>query len=255
MNSIDLNCDLGEGFGVYRLAEEERIFPWITSANIACGFHAGDPVIMQRSVSLAVRNGISIGAHPGTPDLEGFGRRRLEMSPGELECAVIYQLGALEGICRALGSSVVHVKPHGWIYNEASHNEEMARSIVSAVSKFSPRLILFAPPSSVLIRTAREYGVSCAQEGFMDRRYLEDGRLVPRNEARALITEPGEAAEQALRLALDGKVRTVDGVDISVPADTLCIHGDNPQVLAILAQVRDTLGKHGVQIQPFKAAR
>jgi 5-oxoprolinase (ATP-hydrolysing) subunit A len=253
MKSIDLNCDLGEGFGIYQVAPEEKIFPRITSANIACGFHAGSPLIMQRSVALAVRHGVAIGAHPGTPDLEGFGRRRLEMSSEALESAVIYQVGALEGMVRASGSRLTHVKPHGWLYNEACQDEQTARTVVSAIRKFSCRLVLFGLPESALVRCAREAGIPCASEAFMDRRYLDNGYLVPRGNPRALITDPVEAAEQALYLVQEGKVRSANGSAIPVQADTLCVHGDNPEVLAILDRVRDVMDKHGIPVRSYCA--
>ena len=252
MPRIDINCDLGEGFGVYEVGQDERIFPLITSANIACGFHAGDPVIMQRSVELAIRHHVSIGAHPGTPDLMGFGRRRMDLEPDEIECLLIYQIGAIEAMARAHGAVLRHVKPHGWLYNEAASNLELARGIARAVKKVSPRLVLFGLSGSFLIRAAEEEGLPFAREAFVDRAYLEDGTLAPRTRPGAVITNPDRAANQALRIAQAKEVICLQRGEIHVGADTLCVHGDNPEVLRVLREVRKVLGQHKIPISAFE---
>jgi UPF0271 protein len=247
MPRIDINCDLGEGFGVYQVGQDERVFPLITSANIACGFHAGEPVTMQRSVELAIRHHVSIGAHPGTPDLVGFGRRRMDLLPEEIESILLYQIGALDAMARAHGAALRHVKPHGWLYNEAARNLELARVIARAVKRVSPRLILFGLSGSLSIRAAEEEGVPFAREAFVDRAYLQDGTLAPRSRPGALITNPARAAFQALRLAQGAKVVCLQSGEIPVAADTLCVHGDNPAVIRILREVRKVLREHKVQ--------
>jgi len=252
MPRIDINCDLGEGFGVYEVGEDERVFPLITSANVACGFHAGDPVIMQRSVELAIRHRVSIGAHPGTPDLLGFGRRRMDLESQEIESLLIYQIGAIETMARAHGAVMRHVKPHGWLYNEAARNLDLARVIARAVKKVSPRLVLFGLSGSFLIRAAEEEGLPFAREAFVDRAYLEDGTLAPRSRPGAVITNPDRAANQALRIAQAKEVICLQHEEIHVAADTLCVHGDNPEVLRVLREVRKVLGQHQIQISAFE---
>jgi UPF0271 protein len=247
MPRIDINCDLGEGFGVYEVGQDERVFPLITSANIACGFHAGEPETMRRSVELAIRHHVSIGAHPGTPDLVGFGRRRMDLLPEEIESILIYQIGALDAMARAHGAALRHVKPHGWLYNEAARNLELARVIARAVKRVSPRLILFGLSGSLSIRAAEEEGVPFAREAFVDRAYLQDGTLASRSTPGALITNPARAAFQALRLAQGAKVVCLQRGEIPVAADTLCVHGDNPEVIRILREVRKVLREHQVQ--------
>lgn len=253
MASIDLNCDLGEGFGVYQLAPEEEIFPLVTSANIACGFHAGDPQVMRRSVRSALRHGVAIGAHPGTPDLAGFGRRAMELGAGELENLLIYQIGALEAFCRVEGARVAHVKPHGWLYNAAAREAHLAGVIVQTLKGMSSSWILYALAGSELVKAAQAAGLPVAQEAFIDRAYQPDGSLVSRGLPGALLTDPEIAAQQCLRLAMEGKVRTVDGGELRIDADTLCIHGDNPVVLAILRRARQLLLQNRVDLRPVDA--
>jgi UPF0271 protein len=248
MHRIDINCDLGEGFGVYQIGHDEQIFPLISSANIACGFHAGDPVIMQRSVELALQYQVSIGVHPGTSDLAGFGRRSMALSEKEVEALLIYQVGALDAFARANGAVVHHVKPHGWLYNEAAGNPSLARVIVSTIKRVSPNLVFFGLSGSMLEQAALKEGLQFAREGFIDRAYRTDGSLVPRSQPMALITDPEKAATQALRLVLEKKVQSVDGADVAVEIDTLCVHGDNPQVVEILRTVHEQFEKHGVTI-------
>jgi UPF0271 protein len=251
MHSIDINCDLGEGFGIYQVAPEEQIFPWISSANIACGFHAGDPQTMRRSVRLALQHQVAIGAHPGTPDLAGFGRRSMGLSNTEIEAALLYQIGALEAFCRAIGTSIRHVKPHGWLYNEAAGNRQVADVIASVIKSLNPSWILFGLAGSEMLEAARQKGLPHAAEAFIDRTYEADGSLSARNQPGSVITNPQAAAQQCLEIVLKSRVRTATGAEVRVVAGTLCVHGDNPGVLGILASVRDSLLKNSIEIRPF----
>jgi 5-oxoprolinase (ATP-hydrolysing) subunit A len=252
MDSIDLNCDLGEGFGVYSLAPEEEIVPLITSANIACGLHAGDPQIMRQSVELAVRHGVAIGAHPGTPDLPGFGRRAMDLSFPELENLLIYQIGALEAFCKMAGTRLSHVKLHGWLYNAAARDSRMAATVAGVLKQLNPSWVVYGLAGSALIEAARQAGLPVAQEAFIDRAYEPDGSLSKRRLAESLITEPATAIRQALDLVLNGKVRCLSGGEVPVTADTLCVHGDNPAALPILRQVREVFAQHGVRIRALQ---
>jgi UPF0271 protein len=251
MRTIDINCDLGEGFGAYRAAPDEEIYPLISSANIACGFHAGDPRTMRASVALAVRHRVAVGAHPGTADLAGFGRRAMELSTEELENLILYQVGALEAFCRAAGTRIAHVKPHGWLYNAAAGDSRMAEAIARSVKSLNPSCRLYGLSGSELIRAARGLGLPYAEEAFIDRSYESDGALSSRSLPGSLITDPELAARQCLDLVLDGTVRARTGDEIHLAADTLCVHGDNPAALEILRQVRRALSEHDVTIRPL----
>lgn len=253
MRSIDINCDLGEGFGIYRAAPEEQIFPWISSANIACGFHAGDPQTMCRSVQLAIRHGVAVGAHPGTPDLAGFGRRAMHLSDKELESALVYQIGALEAFCRAAGTFIHHVKPHGWLYNEAANNRKVAELIASVTKSLNSSWILFGLAGSELVGAAQRLGVAYAAEAFIDRAYESNGRLASRSLANSVIVNPEMAAQQCLEIVLRSRVITAGGAVVPVVADTLCVHGDNPAALEILPLVRDGLLKSGIEVKPLES--
>jgi UPF0271 protein len=254
MPRIDINCDLGESFGIYKLGQDEKIYPLITSANIACGFHAGDPQVMRASVASALRHHVAIGAHPGTPDLLGFGRRGMELSREELEDGLIYQIGALEAFAQVHHSRLSHVKPHGWLYNAAASNFELALTIAQAVRAVSPQLVLFALAGSQQVQAAKQLGLACAQEAFLDRTYQNDGTLTSRHSEKALISDPGRAAQQALSIVLEGKVRGADGTQVEIHADTLCVHGDNPNAVSVLNEVRKRLLDNGVKISRFGSA-
>ena len=252
MKSIDLNCDLGEGFGVYQAGADEAIFPLISSANIACGFHAGDPQVMRHSINLAIQFGVSIGAHPGTPDLQGFGRRAMDLSSREIENLLIYQIGALDGFARAARCRIHHIKPHGWLYNEGAKSPILSKVIAGTIKAMNGGWILFGATGSHLIAAAKEAGLPFAEEAFADRTYLDDGILLPRSQPESLILDPDQAARQCLDIILRGKVRTNSGREISLRADTMCIHGDNPSALAILTGIRKELESHSVSISaPF----
>ena len=250
MRSVDINCDLGEGFGVYRAAPDEQIFPLITSANVACGFHAGDPQTMRHCVELAVRHGVSIGAHPGTPDLAGFGRRAMGLSDAEFENALIYQVGALEGMCRAIGTQTHHVKPHGWLYNAAAKDGRLAAVIARTIKKLNPDMTLFGLAGSQSLIAARAIGLPHASEAFIDRTYEADGSLTDRSVEGAVITNPESAAQQCLDIVLKSTVTTRSGAQIRIVAETLCVHGDNANVLEILKCVRGRLAAHNIQARP-----
>jgi 5-oxoprolinase (ATP-hydrolysing) subunit A len=251
MLSVDINCDLGEGFGIYRAAPDEQIFPLISSANIACGFHAGDPQTMRRCVELAVRHGVSVGAHPGTPDLAGFGRRAMQLSDAELENALIYQVGALEGICRSVGTQARHVKPHGWLYNAVAKDGQLAAVIARTIRNLNPDLRLFGLAGSQSIVAAQAIGLPHASEAFIDRTYEGDGSLSDRSVEGSVITNPEFAAQQCLDIVLKSTVKTQSGAEVRIVAETLCVHGDNANVLQILECVRGRLAAHGIQIKPL----
>jgi len=251
MRSVDINCDLGEGFGVYRTAPDEDIFPLISSANVACGFHAGDPQTMRRCVELAVRHGVSVGAHPGTPDLAGFGRRAMELSDAEFENALIYQVGALEGMCRAAGTRICHVKPLGWLYNAAAKDGRLAAIIARTIQKLNPDLRLFGLAGSQSIFAAQAIGLPRASEAFIDRTYEGDGSLSHRSVAGSLITNPESAAQQCLDIVLKCSVKIPSGDEVRIVAETLCVHGDNANVLQILECVRRRLAANNIQIRPL----
>ncbi len=235
---VDLNCDLGESFGRYTLGDDEAVMAQVTSVNVACGLHAGDPLVMARTVRLAGRMNVALGAHPGYPDLQGFGRRVMDLPLDEAEAFVIYQLGALEAFARVEGVELRHVKPHGAMYNQASKDDRLALALARAVKRFDPQLILVGLAGSALIRAGQEVGLRVAEEGFPDRAYTPDGQLRPRKEPGALLTDPAEICAQAVRLAQAGM-------------DTLCLHGDEPGAADHAAQVRRTLEAAGIPVKPL----
>lgn len=245
MYRIDLNCDVGEGFGIYGFGQDEEILHLVTSANIACGFHAGDPDQMMRTVNQCLKNDVSIGAHPGYPDLQGFGRRYMNLSYNEIKNAILYQVGALMGIVKAYGGRVEHVKPHGALYNSAVNNMEIAAAVIDAVACLDgPALVALA--GSKMIQLAREKGLPVIQEGFADRTYRPDGTLIDRKAERSVITNPVEAAEQVVMMVKEKRIICFSGEEIPVHVDTVCIHGDNPYSLDILKEIRASLYKNDV---------
>lgn len=251
MPLADLNADMGESFGVYRLGDDEALLRHVTSANVACGFHGGEPVVMARTVRLARSLGVAVGAHPGYPDLAGFGRRVIPMSPEELRAALIYQIGALGAICHAEGTTLQHVKPHGALYNAAAADPDVARAIAEAVRAADPSLVLVALARSPLAEAGRSAMLRVAAEAYCDRAYLPDGTLVPRGGPGAVITDPHEAAARAVRIVLDGAVEAVDGSTLRIRADTLCVHGDTPNAPAIAAAVASALSEQHVTLAPM----
>jgi UPF0271 protein len=252
---IDLNCDLGESFGPYRIGNDEALMGLITSANIACGYHAGDPSVMDRTVRLAVEHGVAIGAHPGFPDLVGFGRRPMRMDPEEIENDVLYQVGALAAFAHAAGSALAHVKPHGALYNMAAADIEVARAIARAVRRAGPNLILVGLAGSALIAAAEEAGLCAASEGFADRAYEVNGTLRSRHLPGAVLHSPDAAAKQALQIARDGSVTSHSGQRVPLRVDTLCIHGDNPRAVEIVQAIRRKLTQAGIEVKPCTPGR
>jgi UPF0271 protein len=248
--SIDLNSDLGESFGVYRIGADEDLFPLISSANVACGFHGGDPRTIEKTVAAAKTHGIAIGAHPSFPDLVGFGRRPLQASPDEVRTDVLYQLGALDAFCRAAGVPLRHVKPHGALTNMAMHDTGLAEAIVAAIRDFNPALILFAMPGSALFSAGVAAGLPVAAEAFADRAYNADGSLVSRRIPGSLITDPVVAAERMVRLVTTGTIETIDGQEIALRADTICTHSDTPGAAGIVREVRRRLEAAGITVRP-----
>ena len=242
---IDLNCDMGESFGRYRLGDDAAVMPFISSANIACGLHAGDPTVMRSTVKLAVENGVAIGAHPGWPDLQGFGRREMNLGQDEVEAFLIYQVGALAAFAKAEGTLLRHVKPHGALYNQAAKERTLALSIARAVERFDKDLILVGLAGSALIACGLELGLRVANEGFPDRRYNPDGTLVSRMEANAVLESPEEVAANAVTLAQKG----INFAGQRVQVDTLCLHGDNPHAAENARLVRDALVKNGIEVK------
>ncbi|MFD2210857.1 LamB/YcsF family protein [Virgibacillus halophilus] len=248
MYRIDLNCDLGESFGAYTKGNDEEILKYVSSANIACGFHAGDPVIIRETVKKAISRGAAIGAHPSTPDLVGFGRRNMDISPEEVYAAVLYQVGAVQGFVQAEGSVLHHVKPHGALYNMAAKNSALAEAIALAVYRVNPELILYGLAGSELIAAGKKLGMPTASEVFADRTYQDDGSLTPRTEANALLTDNGQAAGQVIRMIQEGKVASLSGNDVTIEAETVCIHGDGPHALAFAKTIHQRLLEKGIQV-------
>ncbi|TPE46316.1 LamB/YcsF family protein [Pontibacter mangrovi] len=246
--SVDLNCDMGEGFGAWRMGNDIELLSYVSSANIACGFHAGDPGTMKKTVQLALKKGVAIGAHPGLPDLVGFGRREMAVSAEEVYDMVVYQVGALMGFARAEGAALHHIKPHGALYNMAATNAVLAEAIATAVSKVDDQLILYGLAGSDLIKAGEKYGLRTASEVFADRTYQENGTLTPRRQPNALITEQEQAVQQVLRMVQEGKVVSLQGTEISIKADTICIHGDGAQALPFAKRIQERLTAEGILI-------
>lgn len=248
MPRIDLNCDMGESFGAWTMGNDEAVLAYVSSANIACGYHAGDPRTMRRTVSAALARGVAVGAHPGFPDLAGFGRRPMSLSHDEIYEAVLYQIGALAGFARAAGGRLRFVKPHGALYNMAARDRALADAIVAAVVDFDPALAFYGLAGSLMLQAAEAAGLTAVSEVFADRGYLDDGSLAPRAEAGALIEDHAQSVAQVLSMVLDGKVRALSGREVPVRADTLCIHGDKPDALALARCLRNALAKAGVSV-------
>lgn len=248
MKMIDLNCDLGESFGNYKCGMDEEILPYITSANVACGFHASDPVVMQKTVGAAKKQGVAVGAHPGFPDLVGFGRRNMTLSCPEITAIVEYQIGALWAFCKANGLKLQHVKPHGALYNMAAKDEKMAAAVCEGIAAVDTGLILLAPAFSQMAKAAKSFGLSCAMEVFADRAYEEDGSLVPRSKPGAMIENQEEAIKRVLQMVKKGTVTVITGKEIEVQADSVCIHGDSPQALAFAKEIHGALMDEGITL-------
>lgn len=250
---MDLNADVGESFGAYTLGDDPALMRAISSANIACGFHAGDPTVMRKTVILARDHGVAIGAHPGFADLAGFGRREISLSPREVQDLVIYQVGALAGMAAAQGVTLQHVKPHGALYNMAARDAALAEAVAAAVASIDRTLILLGLPRSQLIEAGKCAGLQTAAEAFADRAYRSDGSLLPRSEPGAVIHDPTTVVARAVAMARDRVVTAVDGLQIALEVDTICVHGDTPDAASLAMQIRSALEAAGVQIRPLRS--
>ncbi|EFC91223.1 LamB/YcsF family protein [Dethiosulfovibrio peptidovorans DSM 11002] len=248
MYKIDLNSDLGESFGAYTMGKDGQVLESVSSANVACGFHAGDPSVMVETVKMASSRGVAIGAHPGYPDLVGFGRRNLKCTPDQVYADCLYQIGALSAACRATGTSLQHVKPHGAMYNTAAKDLEMARAIAGAVKDGGDNLILMGLSGSLFQKAAEETGVPFASEAFADRAYMADGTLVPRSMEGAVIHDSDEAASRVVRMIKEGIVTTLSGEDIELRPQSICLHGDTAEAVEMSRELRNTLEAEGIEI-------
>lgn len=251
MVAVDLNADLGESFGHWTLGEDEAVLDVITSANVACGFHAGDPATLVRTCALAAERGVTIGAQVGYRDLAGFGRRFIDVSPDDLYADVVYQIGALDAVARTHGTRVRYVKPHGALYNTVVHHRIQAEAVVEAVGDLDSTLPLLGLPGSVLLDLAEDAGIPCVREVFADRGYTEDGTLVPRGEPGALVRDPEEIAARATRMVVEGVIRSTSGDSVAVDADSVCLHGDSPSAVSAAQAVRTALEDVGVTLRAF----
>ena len=249
MTTIDLNCDLGESFGHYKLGENTAILKYITSANIACGFHAGDPSVMRETVARCMEHHVSIGVHPGLPDLVGFGRREMAISPTEAYDLTVYQIGALHAVATSQGGTIRHVKPHGALYNMAAKNPALAEAIAKAVYDVSPNLILFGLAGSELITAGQKYDLPIANEVFADRTYTNDGILTPRINNNAVITSDEAALAQVLQMVKTQTVNATSGETVSLQADTICLHGDGEKAVVFAKMISETLTAEGIDIK------
>jgi UPF0271 protein len=248
---MDLNSDLGEGYGRWTLGDDAALLEIVTSANVACGFHAGDPATIDRTVRAAVERGVAVGAQVSYPDLVGFGRREIDVPPGDLTADVLYQLGALEAFARAAGSRVRYVKAHGALYNRIVRDPVQAAAVAEAIRRYDPALPLLTLPGSAAAAAAAEAGIEAVGEGFADRAYTGDGRLVSRREPGAVLEDPGRVAARAARMATEGRVGTVDGGEVAVEVRSLCVHGDTPGAVELARAVRAALEEAGVVLEAF----
>lgn len=253
MARIDLNCDMGESFGAWRMGNDEAILDHVTSANVACGFHAGDPRTMRDTVRMALARGVAVGAHPGLPDLQGFGRRTMAISPDEAYEAVLYQVGALAGFVQAQGARLRFVKAHGALYNMAARDAALADAIAAAVADFDATLGFVGLAGSELLKAAQRRGLRAVSEVFADRSYQDDGSLTPRARPGAMIEDVEVSVAQVLGMVLEGRVRAQSGRDVAVRADSLCIHGDQPGALEFVRRIRQALAQAGVEVRPIDA--
>ena len=250
---IDLNADVGESFGAYAIGHDPGLMKSITSANVAAGFHAGDPSVLRATVRRAKAHGVAVGAHPSFPDLAGFGRREMVMSPREAEDLVLYQIAAVAGVAQVEGVQLQHVKPHGALYNMASRDVALAGAVARAVAAFSPGLILLGPPGSELLKAGTALGLRVVGEAFADRAYEPDGSLVSRKKLGAIIHDVDAVVERSIRLAKDRTVVAIDGSIVHLRADTICVHGDTPGADELAAKLRQALERAGVEVKPMAA--
>ena len=248
MYKVDLNSDLGESFGRYTIGNDEKVIPLITSANVACGYHASDPVVMGKTIARAKAAGIRVGAHPGFPDLMGFGRRNMNVTPAEAKAYILYQLGALDAFCRINDVKMQHVKPHGALYNMAAKDYELAKAICEGIYEFDKNLIVLALCGGQLAKAATDMGLRTALEVFADRAYEEDGTLVDRRKEGAVITDENEAISRVVRMVKEKKVTAITGKDIAIQADSVCVHGDGAKALAFVEKIRAAFQKEDIAI-------
>ena len=248
MKKVDLNSDLGEGFGKFKLGMDEEILDEITSVNIACGWHAGDPLIMENMVKLAKDRCVAVGAHPGYPDLMGFGRRNMNVTPEEVKAYVKYQIGALKAFVHSEGVELQHVKPHGAMYNMAVNDYSLALGIAQGIKEVDSQLILLGLAGSELIRAGKECGLKVASEVFADRAYTKDGKLVPRNVEGAVLYDKETVIKRVIRMIKEGKVQSIDGNDIDIEAESICVHGDNPEAVEFVSEIKKALKNEGIKI-------
>ncbi len=248
MYKIDLNSDIGESFGSYKLGDDASVMDAVSSANVACGFHAGDPLVIKKTIENCAKKGVAAGAHPGYPDLVGFGRRNMQCTPEEEYADCLYQIGALQAFCRACGMELQHVKPHGAMYNQAAKNPELAAAIARAVKDAGRDIILLGLANSEFEKAAKEQGVPFAAEAFADRAYMPDGSLVPRSRPGAVIHDAAKAAERVVRMVKEGTVEAIDGTVINFRPDSICMHGDTPEAVEMAKAVRAALENAGVKV-------
>lgn len=248
MKKVDLNSDLGEGFGSFKIGMDKEILDVVTSANIACGWHAGDPVIMQKTVDLSRKKGVAVGAHPGYFDLMGFGRRNMNVTPEEVKSYVKYQVGALKAFTDFEGLKLQHVKPHGAMYNMAAKDYSLALGIAEGIKEIDSQLILLGLAGSELIKAGKEVGLTVASEVFADRAYTKDGKLVPRTTPGAVIHDKEIAIARVIRMVQEGKVQSIEGEDIDIEVHSICVHGDNPEALEFVVEIKNTLEKEGIEV-------
>lgn len=253
MPAIDINSDLGESFGAWKMGDDAAMLDIVSSANVACGFHAGDPAGILRTLEAARRRGVAVGAHVGYRDLAGFGRRNMDPSSEELVGDVIYQIGALKGLAAAAGTTVTYVKPHGALYNTIAHDERQANDVIAAIRSVDPGLVLMALAGSPLIARARAAGLTVVAEAFADRAYAADGQLVSRREKGAVLHDPQAIAQRIVRMVRDGVIRSIDGGDVAIDAQSVCVHGDSPDAVAIARHLRVALEEAGLSVRPFAA--
>lgn len=255
MRSIDLNSDLGESFGAWHMGDDTAMLDVVTSANVACGFHAGDPAGILRTLKSAAAKNVTIGAHVAYPDRVGFGRRNMDVASEELTADVIYQIGALQGLARAAGTSVRYVKPHGALYNTIAHDRRQALAVIAAIRAIDPGLILVALAGSELVELARNEGLQCVAEAFADRAYTPQGTLVSRNEPGAVLHDPKVVAQRMLRLVEDGTLEAIDGSRTRIDADSICVHGDSPAAVEMARELRRVLEHADFSLLPFAGNR
>jgi UPF0271 protein len=248
---IDLNSDVGESYGRWTLGDDAAVLGVVTSANVACGYHAGDATTLRRTCALAAEHGVVVGAQVGYHDLAGFGRRFIDMDPLELADDILYQIGALEALARVSGTAVRYVKPHGALYNAVVEHEGQARAVVDAVRAYDPALPVVGLPGSVLLATAERAGLRTVREAFADRAYTPQGTLVPRREAGAVLSDPAEVGRRVVQMVVDGHVDAVDGSRVAVDAESVCVHGDSPGAVAMAQRIRSDLAAAGVELEAF----